>query len=102
VPPYRLCALWQELAVLQDEVVRAWQRGKLILDGVPFAHAIAELDRYRPGCIVLLPGAARHESVSGMFALDRPSCQDDMKRPTISQSINALYPHTLATHAGPS
>ncbi|MPY73891.1 MAG: DUF4880 domain-containing protein [Alphaproteobacteria bacterium] len=45
----------------------AWLRGKIVIDGMPLADAIAELDRYRRGRIVLLGGAAAGQPVSGVF-----------------------------------
>jgi len=52
--------------------VTAWQRGQIVLDGTGFAEALAELERYRSGRIVLLgrdPATLR--PVSGIFTTDR-------------------------------
>lgn len=52
--------------------VAAWQHGRIVLDGASFAEALAELERYRTGRILLLgrdPAALR--PVSGIFATDR-------------------------------
>lgn len=48
-----------------------WRQGRIVMDGTPFADAIAELDRYRPGRILLLGDPARYRPVSGVFATDR-------------------------------
>lgn len=52
--------------------VTAWQQGRIVLDGASFADALAELERYHPGRIVLVghdPASLR--PVSGIFATDR-------------------------------
>lgn len=49
--------------------IAAWRRGKIAIDGLPLRQALAELDRYRPGRIVLLSDAAAGEPVSGVFDL---------------------------------
>ena len=53
------------------ETAAAWRTGRLILEGTPFLEAMARLERYRPGRIVVLGDAARLRPVSGVFALDR-------------------------------
>ncbi len=47
----------------------AWRKGEIRIDGQPLDVAIAELDRYRPGRIVLL-GDRRYRDVGGVFAID--------------------------------
>jgi len=47
----------------------AWTRGGIVIDKKPFAEAMAELDRYRPGRIVVLADPARTKLVSGRFIL---------------------------------
>ncbi|MEQ8506259.1 MAG: FecR domain-containing protein [Rhodospirillales bacterium] len=47
----------------------AWQRGMIVLDGAPFAQALAEIDRYRPGKILLLADAAKLEPVTARLSL---------------------------------
>jgi len=49
----------------------AWRRGVVFIDGLPLAAALAEIDRYHPGRIVLLSGAGRGEPVTARIALDR-------------------------------
>lgn len=51
--------------------ITAWQQGRIVLDGASFADALAELERYRPGRILLVgrdPGSLR--PVSGIFTTD--------------------------------
>ncbi|MDR4496072.1 MAG: FecR domain-containing protein [Nitrospirales bacterium] len=47
----------------------AWIQGTIVVDGLPFAQAMAELDRYRPGRIVLLADLVHAKPVSGRFTL---------------------------------
>ncbi|WP_207480329.1 FecR family protein [Arenibaculum pallidiluteum] len=42
----------------------AWRSGSIAIDGLPLADALAEIDRYRPGRIVLLADTARFEPVT--------------------------------------
>lgn len=46
----------------------AWRTGKIIMDELPFDDAIAELDRYFPGRIVVISTAALDIPVSGVFS----------------------------------
>lgn len=47
----------------------AWRKGEIRIDGLPLDTAIAELDRYRPGRIVLL-GDRRYREVGGVFDIE--------------------------------
>jgi transmembrane sensor len=49
----------------------AWQRGKLIFESAPLGTVIEEINRYRPGRIVLLSSGLSGHPVSGVFDLDR-------------------------------
>ncbi len=58
--------------IVQDSdshAVTAWTRGAIVIQGEPFAEAMAELDRYRPGRIVVLADVSRTQPVSGRFLL---------------------------------
>src|SRR5262249_25414187 len=39
---------------IDPDMVTAWQRGMLVFDGTPVAQVIAEVNRYRPGRIILM------------------------------------------------
>ncbi|GGF42942.1 sigma factor regulator VreR [Aliidongia dinghuensis] len=46
---------------IDPDAVTAWQRGLLIFDGAPVAQVISEVNRYRPGRIVLMnPDIGQH------------------------------------------
>jgi len=48
----------------------AWRDGVIAIEGLPFAEALAELDRYRPGRILLLADTTRLEPVTARVSLD--------------------------------
>lgn len=52
--------------------VSAWRRGVLIVDRMRLGEAIAEINRYRPGRVVLANDALRDELVSGNFQTGAP------------------------------
>lgn len=56
----------------QFDVERAtsWRRGVLIFDRLPLAKVIEQLNRYRPGRVVLTNAALGDREVSGVFRLD--------------------------------
>ncbi|MEO5955759.1 MAG: FecR family protein [Nitrospiraceae bacterium] len=51
--------------------VTAWQRGKLIFEATPLTAVVEEINRYRPGRVVLLNETLARHPVSGVFDLDR-------------------------------
>ncbi|QLF93811.1 FecR domain-containing protein [Pseudomonas sp. ABC1] len=48
----------------------SWQRGLLIFERVPLAQAIEQINRYRPGYILIHGQALAEREVSGVFRLD--------------------------------
>jgi len=48
----------------------AWREGAIAIEGLPFAEALAEIDRYRPGRIVLLADTTRLEPVTARLSLN--------------------------------
>lgn len=50
----------------------AWQRGKLIFNRRRLESVVAELERYRPGRIVVLGDQVKNLEVTGVFDLDDP------------------------------
>jgi transmembrane sensor len=42
------------ISAVNTDHVTAWRQGRLIFDGIPVAQAIAEINRYRMGRIVLM------------------------------------------------
>lgn len=64
---YRFGEPPQAVASHDSHVATDWTRGAIVIDGQPFAQAMAELDRYRPGRIVVFADASRTKPVSGRF-----------------------------------
>lgn len=58
-------------AAVDTGIVTAWERGQLIFRHEPFAHVVAELNRYRSGRIVLLNDRLGERDVVATFHLDR-------------------------------
>jgi transmembrane sensor len=56
-------------AGIDPDTVSAWRRGVLVLDQTRLVDAIAEINRYRSGRVVLMNTAMRNKPVSGRFAL---------------------------------
>lgn len=56
---------------IDAEAAAAWRDGKIVFDGLPFAAAIAEIDRYLPGRIVVWGDPASYRPVSGVFAINQ-------------------------------
>lgn len=57
-------------AVLDLQRVTSWQRGLLVFDRQPLGQVIEQLNRYRPGYILIGSDAIAQREVSGVFRLD--------------------------------
>lgn len=60
-----------EIAVVDSEVVTAWQRGLLVFRDEALSRVIEEVNRYRFGRIVLLDGELGRRRIVANFRLDR-------------------------------
>jgi transmembrane sensor len=49
----------------------SWQQGFIVFRNIPLADAIAEVNRYRPGRVILLNSALAATTVSGRFRIER-------------------------------
>jgi len=56
---------------IDTHLATAWQRNKLIFEGTPLATVVEEINRYRPGHVMLLSASLSDHRVSGVFDLDR-------------------------------
>ncbi|WP_432241010.1 FecR family protein [Herbaspirillum robiniae] len=54
---------------IEPTLVSAWRRGELRFDKTPLRAVIAEINRYRPGNVVLMNDAVRNQPVSGSFQI---------------------------------
>jgi transmembrane sensor len=58
------------LEIVDTELVSAWQRGLLIFRSTPLSDVVEEVNRYRPGRIVVMSTALGRMPVSGRFRID--------------------------------
>jgi len=58
------------VTVVDPEQVTAWRQGVLIFRLTPLAEVVDEINRYRPGRVILLNAALGREVVSGRFRID--------------------------------
>ena len=57
------------IARIEPQTVSAWRAGALVFQEVRLSEVLDEINRYRPGRVVLLNAAARERRVSGRFLL---------------------------------
>jgi transmembrane sensor len=60
-----------QAAAIDADVITAWQRGLLIFRDTPLARVIDEVNRYRPGRIILMDAKIGSRHVVANFRLDR-------------------------------
>jgi transmembrane sensor len=60
---------FSEVETIDRDVVSAWQRGVVIFRGMPLAEVVEEVNRYRPGKIILLDANLGRKLVSGRFEI---------------------------------
>jgi transmembrane sensor len=57
--------------IVDPAIVTAWRQGRLVFHGVPLAEVVAEINRYRPGRIILLNKALASRPVEATFPIHR-------------------------------
>ena len=72
-----------------------WLQNLIVIDDLPLAGALAELDRYRPGRIVLMPGRADYTSVSGAFDVNNIDAAIAAIAATHDLSVTEITPYLL-------
>ncbi|SAI74795.1 transmembrane sensor [Bordetella ansorpii] len=75
------------VAGIEPEDVSAWRRGELVFHRTPLAQVVDEINRYRPGRVVLMNDAKRQTPVSGRF-----------RTAVLDEAILQLQ-HTFGLHA---
>ncbi|MBO4224089.1 FecR domain-containing protein [Bradyrhizobium neotropicale] len=60
-----------DASTVNVEEAAAWRDGILIFRGTPLSDVVAELNRYRPGRIILVKAALAQKSVNGRFKIER-------------------------------
>jgi len=58
------------LQAVDPDIASAWQNGVLIFRFAPLSEVIEEVNRYRPGRIILISSDIGREQVSGRFRID--------------------------------
>lgn len=58
-----------EVTVIDPEVSSAWREGILVFRHTPLVRVIDEINRYRPGRVVLLDSSVSGREVSGRFSM---------------------------------
>jgi transmembrane sensor len=76
----------------------AWQRGKVIFEAQSLATVIEELNRYRPGRIMILNPALRALKVTGLFDVADPDAALRMIQHTIPIRHTNLTPYLVLLH----
>jgi transmembrane sensor len=66
-----------------------WQRGIVEFRGTPLAEAVEEINRYRPGRIILMSAALGRKQLSGRFRID----QMNNLLAQLEQAFNARLQH---------
>lgn len=56
---------------VDPDATLAWRNGQLVFVQEPLARVIDEVNRYRPGRIVIFDPAIRGRPVTGVFAIER-------------------------------
>ncbi|ALS61377.2 FecR family protein [Pandoraea norimbergensis] len=57
------------VAGIEPAAVSAWRRGELVFRETPLVKVVEEINRYRPGRVVLMADSRRNSPVSGRFAI---------------------------------
>lgn len=63
---------FRPMTSVDPSVVSAWQQGYIICNMTPLSDVIEELNRYRPGRIVLLNSGLARNPVTGRFRINEP------------------------------
>ncbi|NVO13588.1 MAG: FecR domain-containing protein [Rhodoplanes sp.] len=60
-----------EIAAVDPQVASEWQRGIVEFRGTPLGEAVDEINRYRPGRIILMNATLGQKQLSGRFRIDQ-------------------------------
>jgi transmembrane sensor len=70
--------------------VTAWRQGRLIFDLVPLAQVVAEINRYRPGKLILRNAALGQRLVKAEFSIATLNNAIDMIRDAYGARVTEL------------
>lgn len=82
-----------EVKSVNPMMVKAWQHGKLLFDGEPLGRVVAELNRYRPGVILMMNPELESMRVTGVFDLTDPGAGLQAMQETLPISSLTLTPY---------
>ena len=74
-----------QIATVDPEIASDWQRGIVVFRATPLTEAIEEINRYRPGRIILRSAALGQKQLSGRFRIN----QMDEVLSRLEQAFNA-------------
>jgi transmembrane sensor len=78
--------------------VTAWQRGQLVFYDTPLAQVVEQLNRYRPGRIVLVGRDLAGLKVSGVFSTQDPDAALAAIRRTLPIEVTDLFGYLAIIH----
>ena len=81
-----------ETGTADVEALSAWRQGRLIFADRRLREVVAELDRYRPGAIVLLQSAIADERFTGVFDLSDTDLTLDAIEATLAVDVLRVTP----------
>lgn len=89
---------WSPPHAIDANQLSAWQRGKLIIESQSLGSVIEELNRYRPGRILILNPALRTRNVTGVFDLTDPDAALRMIQHTLRIHETSLSHYLVLLH----
>lgn len=89
---------WSPPYAVDANQLSAWQRGKLIVEDESLGRVIEELNRYRPGRILILNPALRTLNVTGVFDLTDPDGALRMIQHTLRIHETSLSHYLVILH----
>jgi transmembrane sensor len=80
--------------------IAAWRSGKLVVEGVPVAEVIEELDRHQPGLILLRDPLLGARRITGVFDLRDPQAALRALLRPYGGTILEITPYILVVQGG--
>lgn len=83
------------IEAIDPKLIAAWRNGTIIMDNLPLSEAIAELDRYLPGRILLVGKVSDFEPVTAKFSIADLDAGIDALAATHGLSVTRLTDYLL-------
>lgn len=90
--------LGEQIAVNPDQFT-AWRQGRLVFDNAPLWQLVSDVNRYRPGKIVLAGSDLGALRISGTFNMSAPDAALDAITATLPVSKLELTPYLVVLRA---